>query len=677
MLAISGEGDEDGGPRGRVSSGPDIASSLQCNRTSSRERVMGVRNTHYDCQLTRLHRTYDQQCQRELRQMAAEVNKVEYDLKVMQIATRQNDREQKRRENPEADTTYEDMFLQKSAKSVFYNPEDCIYLRKKNTYATRAQRDAGGVSNSVKDARKLLLDHDIKRVLKANRERREALTRTTARTQDEDPNPDLAENPPDPPPADPNAGFIQTPKPTSILVRVKKAKSDQWQAVAPHGPVQSAKTKTKTWLSGLSTTAYDNYQATPSVEDPVFAVAHANKSESNDDTALLPTPRLVRSTSDVTFALNSNNKFEDKGEIVKKPVRVSSATREKRMTACFENLKATVADQNGKIKTNYLLLPLINKKSASPSTEDVRAKEDGTNQPPENFITEDDYDVEERLRELGIIKDKPNPQKNIKIYLPCGSLDGRRLSTALSRVSSVRRLSHPALSRETLQKDGEEIQHRIDMFFDKLEQEKEEERRRKEEAEAAAKAKDRDDEPSALTKSIMKQTNLFTSFRSKVMKEKWKGVKSKVAAIKDNVVNETKPAVTSIDVATPAPTVNSSRISPSRKSSARQIKYGWRTPSPPPNWTIPRSAVPSVETSTYTKKKKTLGVPGRSAERSKRHTATFKLQKMMEQMVANKSKFELMKIEEVKQQITDDVEQPAGDETATSDTNGDEDRTQE
>ena len=621
---------------------------------SVQDRLMGVRNAHYECQLNRIHRHLEQQRLENLRRLKVEVSKVEYDYKVMQVESKQNEIEQKRRENPHADTTYEDMFLQKSATYIHYNPDDCAYLSKKNQYRMRSQTSTAAASTSVHTARRLLQDLDIQRRLMAAREKHKAQSANTMNTSvstprrwmTDDSSETLAED-------ETEASELLSPKSTATLSRdspkgmydfltlpydkASAANNTSSQVYHPEG-------KAKCWGSLQSPTrkqTKDNPQKIPPVSLPCRI--DGKKPSLNQGQSVQGLRRCVSDLSSGTprqhhtvdvhkLELNSNKKLSIISLLrtSDEPTADGNSHRDKRlpMIRATSPTHETLLNQDKQKKRR--------EKNLLPTVLGLDIKE------------ADDYDVEERLRELGIIKDRPPAPPRIIPYT-CRSLDSSHAGGAVPPCTGTTSLKQP-LTRQSLQYESDAIQTKIDLFFEKLDGEKQQ---------TAGGSRECEDTAGNISAwEMLQQNDPMLPYHSKVMQEKWKKITtcmmSKFSLTKYTGAPSLIPALQHGSTAGHEASRSECPLHRSEPST-----LGWPLSD--------KTKIGVADSSAAAKRifqgnsnnrhlglphKKSSGIPGFSAERSKRHTATFRLAKMVQQLMVQKTKFQMMQIDEMKEKMS-------------------------
>ena len=134
-------------------------------RSGFAEKLLGVRNSRCDTALAKSQRHLNKTQFRQLRHLQETTSKVRYEYKVMQVDKKRNELELSHRNNPETELNYEDQIMLNSTKYLQYKPGDCHYLDKKNRIRARQFTDPTFVPPSVKQARKMLQDQAIQRKL--------------------------------------------------------------------------------------------------------------------------------------------------------------------------------------------------------------------------------------------------------------------------------------------------------------------------------------------------------------------------------------------------------------------------------------------------------------------------------------------------------------------------------
>ncbi len=104
------------------------------DRPSFMERLNTVRNKQCEVNLQNIFHTFDSQRTRHMRRTQQSEDRLRYEHKVMSVDLKKNILEQQKRENPNLDTTFDEMVLKQATKYLTYNPDDCCYLNKNNRY---------------------------------------------------------------------------------------------------------------------------------------------------------------------------------------------------------------------------------------------------------------------------------------------------------------------------------------------------------------------------------------------------------------------------------------------------------------------------------------------------------------------------------------------------------------
>ena len=149
------------------------------------EKLMGVRNSQCEHHLQHVQGVISLEESRRLERIREDTNRVVYDYKGMELERRRRELEEKKRRAPHLDTEEDEFELARKARYLFYNPNQCFYMDKKNIIPLRtmARSDPYQVTPTVARARKILQDMVNERHVDAMQEKRATmLSRKSARS---------------------------------------------------------------------------------------------------------------------------------------------------------------------------------------------------------------------------------------------------------------------------------------------------------------------------------------------------------------------------------------------------------------------------------------------------------------------------------------------------------------
>ncbi len=155
------------------------------------------------------------------------------------------------------------------------------------------------------------------------------------------------------------------------------------------------------------------------------------------------------------------------------------------------------------------------------------------------------------------------------------------------------------------------------------------------------------------------EQNIFLASRSRIMKEKWQNVGSKL--LKTLAVQKTKLNLARLAAAKEGG-VNKAEDSDEGNKAAMPVTQA--APNPfrlkPGEPLFQKEANSKIGAGEGANRRKGSTVPSFSEERAKRHSTTYKLQKLVSTLMSNKSTHELMQLENIRKQMDNAKPQGAG-----------------
>ena len=129
-------------------------------RPTFAEKLMSVRNSQCDLHLFRSRTAIDALENRRLVRIREDTNKVRYDFKGMEVDKKKRELEEKKTRWPSIDTEEDEFEIARAQRYLFYNPNQCFYMDKKNQLPLRgrAKSDPYQVTPTIARARKIMQD---------------------------------------------------------------------------------------------------------------------------------------------------------------------------------------------------------------------------------------------------------------------------------------------------------------------------------------------------------------------------------------------------------------------------------------------------------------------------------------------------------------------------------------
>ena len=144
-------------------------------RRLATEKLMAVRNAHCELMLLRKNMTIDKQETKSVRLLQHSASQVRYEFKVMQVNIQKSEIEKRRLQDPDGDFTYEDANIQKSEQMLKGGVNEAFYMQKNNPSQTRSMKNPNIVSPALAEARKILRQKVTERELEIYRQKQESL----------------------------------------------------------------------------------------------------------------------------------------------------------------------------------------------------------------------------------------------------------------------------------------------------------------------------------------------------------------------------------------------------------------------------------------------------------------------------------------------------------------------
>ena len=176
FIIIDTPNEDDGAQdmKGTVNTYAILGDSL--HQTSFVERLTGVKNSQCEIYLDRQYHEIERQRASQLRRLTAQAAQVDYEYRVMRMDQRWNQLEQRKRQNPDLDTTYEEKMMSQSAQYLRYSPHDCSYANKSIHIPLRRTSKSGDVTPIIAKARHVMQLRDIDRQVEEIQARRQLVT---------------------------------------------------------------------------------------------------------------------------------------------------------------------------------------------------------------------------------------------------------------------------------------------------------------------------------------------------------------------------------------------------------------------------------------------------------------------------------------------------------------------
>ncbi len=323
------------------------------------------------------------------------------------------------------------------------------------------------------------------------------------------------------------------------------------------------------------------------------------------------------------------------------------------------------------------------------STEELLATDKKTRKPiamyPDEYDDDDtEYDNEEimrKLRQAGIIKDYET--FDFSMDGSVSRTQGEQLqSQSRSRNAKPIKVVRKPVTMEMLKQESADIDVKIKDFFLNLEKQKEQERQMELAKERAKKAKFEKEKEKPKpgwawnrkpdNTESKKKTELFLSSRSRIMRDKWKQTAFKLFGAAK--IARFKVAALASQSTVLAPTSAESYITSGQGQFTLTQGRASSNLSRPPALSFRTIAIMAQQKHTahqdpdnnkyqaiqINNKRHGKYGPSNSWERAKRHGTTFKLGRMVDQLIAKKTTHQLLEYEKLKQQMSAQANPPEG-----------------
>ena len=498
-----------------------------------------------------------------------------------------NELEQRKRENPEMDTTFDEMLIKHATKYLIVDPDDCCYLNKSNHFPVRMQNVPGTITPLVARARKVLQDKDLERQMTQLHLMKDADTRDA---------------------------FYEEAAAKSVDSdeEVYESDEDDEQSGQESGRVgvdQSCGIQNGTAIRGFSLNSGSNGDRKEPGTNTIIT----------NTTRLLVPPLLLTHHRKQQHQAQAALKAIPKPTVVMKPNTVSNLQRSHTTlsTVCLP----TIAEARPTVQRR------LTQSSDAHSRPPKSAHCNGTIIKDINYDSEDEeYDnvkIMHKLRKAGIIKDRE-----------IVDFENQQISEMpyKQRPRTSVRVYRKPLTLDMLKKESASIQQKLKQWFYDLEVLKKRERNQRLARQRLKKIEDAQIQFRYGTMNLedTKKLNLMLSFRSKVMKEKWQNATAKMMLKSEG---KSEPAPAKSDRSTANPDIDST------------AQISKKTSKDPLQWKVQKLARSSPETPRYGKY---------TLQRSRRHSLTFKLRRMVEDVLANTTTYERMEYDKVRQNMKDE-----------------------